>query len=315
MEMEARKPLDGMATSVMVGLCVIWGVQQVAIKSAAADITPLLQVALRSGIAGLAVLILMLVRQRKIPFSRETLRPGLLVGLLFSIEFMFVAEGLRFTTAAHMAVFLYTAPIFAALGLHFLVPEERLSALQWSGVGITFIGVIVAFLFGGHTATAPQASNMLLGDFFGLLAGMFWGMTTLVVRRSKLSSGSATMTLFYQLAGAFVLLGGLAWVTGQTHFRLSPVSFSSMVFQTVVVTFGSYLAWFSLMRRYQASRLGILSFMTPVFGIIAGVVFLHEPLKINFIAGALLILLGILTVSAEGMLGQWIAKKRLGKLR
>ncbi|KAB8307690.1 DMT family transporter [Rouxiella chamberiensis] len=313
--MEARKPLDGMATSVMVGLCVIWGVQQVAIKSAAADITPLLQVALRSGIAGLAVLILMLVRQRKIPFSRETLRPGLLVGLLFSIEFMFVAEGLRFTTAAHMAVFLYTAPIFAALGLHFLVPEERLSALQWSGVGITFIGVIVAFLFGGHTATAPQASNMLLGDFFGLLAGMFWGMTTLVVRRSKLSSGSATMTLFYQLAGAFVLLGGLAWVTGQTHFSLSPVSVSSMVFQTVVVTFGSYLAWFSLMRRYQASRLGILSFMTPVFGIIAGVVFLHEPLKINFIAGALLIMLGILTVSAEGMLGQWIAKKRLGKLR
>lgn len=308
--MEARKPLDGMATSVMVGLCVIWGVQQVAIKSAAADITPLLQVALRSGIAGLAVLILMLVRQRKIPFSRETLRPGLLVGLLFSIEFMFVAEGLRFTTAAHMAVFLYTAPIFAALGLHFLVPEERLSALQWSGVGITFIGVIVAFLFGGHAAAAPQASNMLLGDFFGLLAGMFWGMTTIVVRRSKLSSGSATMTLFYQLAGAFVLLGGLALLTGQTHFRLSPVSVSSMLFQTVIVTFASYLAWFSLMRRYQASRLGILSFMTPVFGIIAGVVLLHEPLKVNFILGAILIMLGIVTVSAEGILRGWIAKRR-----
>lgn len=308
--MEARKPLDGMATSVMAGLCVIWGVQQVAIKSAAADITPLLQVALRSGIAGLAVLILMLVRQKKIPFSRETLRPGLLVGLLFSIEFMFVAEGLRFTTAAHMAVFLYTAPIFAALGLHFLVPEERLSALQWSGVGITFIGVIVAFLFGGHADTAPQASNMLLGDFFGLLAGMFWGMTTIVVRRSKLSSGSATMTLFYQLAGAFVLLGGLALLTGQTHFRLSPVSVSSMLFQTVVVTFASYLAWFSLMRRYQASRLGILSFMTPVFGIIAGVVLLHEPLKVNFILGALLIMLGIVTVSAEGILRGWIAKRR-----
>ena len=51
--MDSRKPLDGFASSVMVGLCIIWGVQQVAIKSAAADITPLLQVALRSGIAGL----------------------------------------------------------------------------------------------------------------------------------------------------------------------------------------------------------------------------------------------------------------------
>lgn len=313
--MDSRKPLDGFASSVMVGLCIIWGVQQVAIKSAAADITPLLQVALRSGMAGLAVMILMLIRQRKIPFSAQTLRPGLLVGLLFSVEFMFVAEGLRFTTAAHMAVFLYTAPIFAALGLHFQVPEERLSRLQWSGVGITFLGVIVAFLFGGNNSAAPQASNMLLGDFFGLLAGAFWGMTTIVVRRSALSSGSATMTLFYQLAGAFVLLGAMALLTGQTQFRLTPVSVSSMVFQTVIVTFGSYLAWFSLMRRYQASRLGILSFMTPVFGIIAGVVFLHEPLRINFIAGALLIMLGILTVSAEGMLRQWIAKRRQRKLR
>lgn len=308
--MDPRKPLDGFASSVMIGLCIIWGVQQVAIKSAAADIAPLLQVALRSGLAGFAVMVLMLIRQRKIPFSAATLLPGLLVGLLFSVEFMFVAEGLRFTTAAHMAVFLYTAPLFAALGLHFLVPEERLSALQWAGVGVTFIGVIVAFMSGGHNGAVPQASNMLLGDFFGLLAGAFWGMTTIVVRRSALSSGSATMTLFYQLAGAFVLLGAMALLTGQTQLRFTPVSVSSMLFQTVIVTFASYLAWFSLLRRYQASRLGILSFMTPVFGIIAGVVLLHEPLKGNFILGALLILLGIMTVSAEGLLRQWVAKRR-----
>ncbi len=308
--MDPRKPLDGFASSVMIGLCIIWGVQQVAIKSAAADIAPLLQVALRSGLAGFAVMVLMLIRQRKITFSAATLLPGLLVGLLFSVEFMFVAEGLRFTTAAHMAVFLYTAPLFAALGLHFLVPEERLSALQWAGVGVTFIGVIVAFMFGGQNGAVPQASNMLLGDFFGLLAGAFWGMTTIVVRRSALSSGSATMTLFYQLAGAFVLLGAMALLTGQTQLRFTPVSVSSMLFQTVIVTFASYLAWFSLLRRYQASRLGILSFMTPVFGIIAGVVLLHEPLKGNFILGALLILLGIMTVSAEGLLRQWVAKRR-----
>jgi drug/metabolite transporter (DMT)-like permease len=118
------------------------------------------------------------------------------------------------------------------------------------------------------------------------------------------------MTLFYQLAGAFVLLGAMALLTGQTQLRFTPVSVSSMLFQTVIVTFASYLAWFSLLRRYQASRLGILSFMTPVFGIIAGVVLLHEPLKGNFILGALLILLGIMTVSAEGLLRQWVAKRR-----
>ena len=50
--------------------------------------------------------------------------------------------------------------------------------------------------------------------------------------------------------------------------------------------------------------------MTPVFGILAGVVFLHEPLKVNFILGAMLIMLGILTVSADSILRQWVARRR-----
>ena len=70
-----------------------------------------------------------------------------------------------------MSVFLYTAPVFAALGLHWLLPEERLTPLQWLGVAIAFAGIAVAFLGkGGQQA----ASNMLLGDAMGLMAGLLW---------------------------------------------------------------------------------------------------------------------------------------------
>jgi len=55
-----------------------------------------------------------------------SLWPGLTVGVLFALEFLLVAEGLRHTSASHMVVFLYTAPIFAALGLHWRLPAERL---------------------------------------------------------------------------------------------------------------------------------------------------------------------------------------------
>lgn len=40
------------------------------------------------------------------------------MGGLFGLEFLLVGEGMRHTSASHMVVFLYTAPIFAALGLH-----------------------------------------------------------------------------------------------------------------------------------------------------------------------------------------------------
>ena len=43
-----------------------------------------------------------------------TWRGGLLAGSLFGLEFFFISEGLQLTSAAHMSVFLYTAPIFTA---------------------------------------------------------------------------------------------------------------------------------------------------------------------------------------------------------
>ena len=71
-----------------------------------------------------------------------------------------------------MSVFLYTAPIFSALGLHFLLPSERLRPLQWLGVAVCFGGIAVSF--GGGLSWAEMDGRMLLGDAFGLLAGMSW---------------------------------------------------------------------------------------------------------------------------------------------
>ncbi|RBA28519.1 EamA/RhaT family transporter, partial [Acinetobacter junii] len=64
----------------------------------------------------------------------------------------------------------------------------------------------------------------------------------------------------------------------------------------------SFLAWFWLLRNYLASRLGVFSFLTPLFGIIFGVWLLDENIEVNFIFGTALVLLGILVVSLQGWL-------------
>ena len=221
-----------------------------------------------------------------------------MAGLLFGVEFLLVAQGLVYSTASHISVFLYTAPVFAALGLHWLLPEERLTPLQWLGVAIAFAGIAVAFLGKGD----PQAaSNMLLGDAMGLTAGLL-GATTVLIRKTRLSEAPASQTLFYQMVVAAVLLLAYAIATGQTGFRYSAAAVLSVSFQAVAVALTSYLAWFWLLRRYLASRLSILSFMTPLFGVSFGVLFLDEPLDAAFVLGALLVLGGILLVSGSALL-------------
>lgn len=283
----------------MVLLCALWGLQQVAIKVAAPDVAPIMQVALRSGLSAALVAAWARARRQPLDLLGAALRPGLLAGALFASEFLFVAEGLRHTTASHMALFLYTSPVFTALGLHFAVRAERLERLQWLGIGVAFAGIALAF--GGGLLGGGLGGGALLGDLFGVLAGAAWGATTVVVRRSALSEAPPAQTLLYQLLGGFVLLLLAAALAGQLgRVTLTPIAWGSLLFQGVVVSFASYLAWFWLLRRYLATRLSVFSFMTPLFGVSFGVLLLGEPLTPAFGGGALLVLLGIALVSGAG---------------
>ncbi|MET1081272.1 MAG: DMT family transporter [Pseudomonas sp.] len=298
-----RKGADAFLFGVMLLLCALWGLQQVAIKVAAADIAPLLQVALRSGIAAVLVGLLMTLRGGWQGLRQGTWRPGLLAGALFALEFLFIAVGLHYTSASHMSVFLYTAPIFSALGLHLRLPSERLGRLQWGGIGLCFLGIALAF--GGDLSWSALDGRMLFGDALGLCAGMAWGATTVVVRSSSLSEASPSLTLFYQLFVAFILLLAFALCSGQLQpLRLTPVSLGSVLFQGVLVSFVSYFTWFWLLRRYLASNMAVFSFMTPLFGVTFGVLILAEPLSLNFVLGAGLVLLGITLVSGHA----WLAR-------
>ncbi|MCY1288074.1 putative cystine transporter YijE [compost metagenome] len=298
-----RKGADGFLLQLMVVLCIIWGMQQVMIKMAAPDIAPIMQAVGRSAIAALLVGLLMCWRGGWEGMRHGTLGAGLAAGVLFALEFLFIALGLQYTTASHMAVFLYTAPIFSALALHFLLPSERLRSLQWLGIAVCFGGVAVAF--GGGMDFASMDRRMLLGDALGVLGGAAWGFTTVVVRTTRLSEAPPSLTLFYQLFVAAILLLLVAVAIGDVgKVRLTPLGVGSVLFQGVLVSFFSYFAWFWLLRRYLASNIGVFSFMTPLFGVTFGVLLLDEPLTFNFIAGAVLVLLGITLVSSE----QWVRR-------
>ena len=300
--MNERKALDQTASSLMIVLCMVWGLQQVILKMAASDISPLMQIGLRSGLAALLLLPLVLLDQKSQLMNPKNVKAGALVAVLFSLEFFLLAQALQLTSASHAVVLLYTAPIFVALGLHWKLPSERLTILQWTGIGIAFIGIVVTFIRPQQIGVNTFQQQMLWGDLYALAAAIAWAATTVTVRLSSLAQAAVTQTLFYQLAGSFILLLGLAFFMGQAVVQWTPLVIGSLAFHTLIVSFASFLAWFWLLRNYLASRLGVFSFLTPLFGIIFGVWLLDENIEANFIFGTALVLLGILVVSLQGWL-------------
>jgi len=293
-----HESVDLRAISLMVLLCMTWGVQQVFIKALATDMAPVMQMSLRSGAAALLVFALIGCRGGTL-YSHDTWRPGIFAGILFAIEFLCIGEGLKYTSASRMVVFLYSTPILTAIALHWKFPEERLNLVQWLGVLTAFAGLVSAFL-GNHLYISTKAtSQQLLGDFLALLAAISWAATTVLIRSSSLSRAPATLTLWYQLSVCFVVLMVLALLTGQTSFVSSPHLWANLLFQSVAVSFGSLLIWFWLLRRYPASQLGVFTFLTPLFGVLFGVWLLNETLSPAFVVGALLAMAGIVVVNGH----------------
>ena len=291
---DRKTRLDAVAVSSLVLCCALWGLNHTFTKLTLADVPPLVQAGLRS--LGAAVLVALWAVWRGISLSPRngTLAGGLLAGTLFAAEFAAIFVGLQYTLASRMIVFIYLAPFMVALGMPLVAASERPTPRQLLGLAAAFGGV--AWAFGDALGSAGAGSRQWLGDALGVLAAVLWAATTLAIRGSRLASASPEQTLFYQLAVSGVLLISASLAVGETWPALAslgarPLGF--MAFQTVVITFASYLLWFWLVRHYPATAVTSFTLLTPLFGLLTAVWLLDEPLTLRLGVACAAVVLGI----------------------
>lgn len=272
---ERLNHLDGRAVVLLLVCCLLWGLQQIVAKATLPLMPPISQAALRSGVA--ALLVWAWARRRGTPLFKAdgTLPGGLLAGLLFATEFVCIYIGLGHTDASRLVVLVYLAPFVVAAGMPFITRAEKLAPMQVAGLLLGFVAVVLAF--SDSMGGPPRGDQRWLGDMLSVLAAMLWGATTLTIRATRLAVAPPEKTLFYQLAVSAVALTVLAWARGEAWPASWPATLlGSLFFQTVVVAFVSYLAWFWLVRHYPATRLSSFTFLTPLFGLLFGWLLLGE---------------------------------------
>lgn len=295
--MQQRLTVDAKAIAILVLLCALWGLQQVAIKVAVADgLPPFLQAAIRSAVAALLVAAWIGLRQgprslRGMVGRGSGWLPGLILAAFFAIEFLTLFPGLKLTTASRGVLFLYTAPFFVALGAHLFLPAERLQPRQALGLLVAFAGVALAFANG-----LAGGGGSIGGDMLCLVAAMAWAATTIMVKSvPALRRLPAASLLLYQLAGSVPILLAAAAMSGElTHFPTAPaLAWIALAYQTVVIAFASYLLWFWLVTHYPATQIAGFTFLTPLFGILAGSWLLGEHASLALLAGLVAIAIGM----------------------
>ncbi len=289
---ERRDGIDAFAAGAMVVLTLSWGLNQVLVKVANAGYNPVLLTVGRSAIA--AVLVFLWCHWRGIRiFERDgTLPAGILVGVLFGIEFVLMFFGLDYTSAARGTLVFNTMPFWVLLGAHFWL-GEKITATKFAGLVLAFAGVALVFSDKGSLG----AGGGLKGDLMLLAAGAAWGATIIIIKVSRLNTASAEKTLLYQLVVSSIFSIPLVPLAGPLLREPSILATASLLVQAVYVVSFTYVVWFWLMRRYPASGLSSFTFLSPVFGVVFAVALLGEPFSWRILVAMLLIVAGLIIVN------------------
>ena len=293
--MARKERIDAVGGAFLVGFSALLGLNQVLVKLVNAGFAPAFQAGLRSALAFLPVLIFALLMRKRLSLRDGSFRPGVICGLLFSVEFVLLFMALDFTTVSRASIFFYTMPVWVTLGAHFLIPGEGMTKAKALGLVLAVSGVALAL--SGNAAPATEWA--LVGDVMCLLAALCWAAIALTARTTAFSKAIPEMQLLYQLAVSAPAMIAFAVLTGDTVREPTEAHLAILFFQSFVVVGMGFLTWFWVLSVYPASDMASFGFLAPVFGVFFGWLVFDDALTPQLVAALALVGLGIVLVNRK----------------
>ncbi len=281
--------IDLVGVLILVGLTMLWGVNYPVVKVTNHGLSPVFNSLARSVIASILGIIYCLSTKKPLFHRDIRLFHGFMTGMLFGSEFICIYLGLMYTDAARTAILLNLSAFVVALGA-WAVVKERMGTMRIVGMILAFLGAYMVLQ--GKPKTWTPA--MLLGDIFAIGGAVFWGATTVYIKKYLAERMHPINTFLYQLVFSipiifvFAVLLEPRWVIG-----LTPDIVAGVLYSSVVVAFASYLIWFKMIHTYPISQLAVFTLLTPIFGTAAGGIFLHEQMTTGLVTGLVLVCAGI----------------------
>jgi drug/metabolite transporter (DMT)-like permease len=267
---------------------VLWASTFTLFKVAWREIDPVAFTGLRFGAMVLLGVGLLGATQSRVPLQRKDLPALLASGLTgyFLYQMGFIL-GLDRTSAVATAVLIATSPIWSIL-VAWALGRERPSRTQLAGVAVGFAGVAVFLRAWGAFGSATW------GDLLSLMAAAAFGAYGVVNQPlSRRYSGVQLMAYGLLSGGLLVALVGVPAMMHQDWGAVSGTSWLILAYAIVGPVYLAYVLWNWAIKRRGIARTVVYGFFTPVVAAALAVVWLHEPLHPEQVAGAVLVLAGL----------------------
>ena len=276
-------------------LGLIWGSSFLLIKVAVDELGPLPLVTVRIGLAALVMLAFLRATGRAWPRKRIESYTLIFVGVMnTAVPFTLITWGEQEIDSGLATVLNATVPLFTLVFAHFLLADERISLSKIGGLLVGFGGVV---LLASRDADS-SSSNALSGQLAMLAAAGCYGISVTLIRRNLRQVDSYTVAGYSLAVGALVML-----VVTLLAAPLPDMDAISLKTVAAVITLGllntvvAYFLFYNLISTWGATRAALVTYAMPPIGVTLGAIFLDEAVDWKIVAGAALILGGIVLVN------------------
>ena len=276
-------------------LALLWGGNSVSIKIGLQDIPPLALAVARFLLALFAVGSWAIIQRIPIAIKRGELLPLLCLSTIFLLQIISLNVGTKFTSASRSTILINTAPFFTVLFAHFWVPGDRLSVSKVVGISLAFFGVLLTF--GNKLKIEVQPS--LFGDLVVLVSGCLLGLRMVATKLFVQFIHPYRLLIWMMIFSLPCFLGLSLLLEREASYQLSISSIVAILYQGVVVAGFCFVTWTSVLKKYSPSRLVVLFFTTPLFGVLLSHLLLGDEISPSLIIGAGLVALGIYMVNRQ----------------
>lgn len=211
-----------------------------------------------------------------------------LYGATAAAHFVLYIAALSYTTIAHAATLVYTAPAWIAV-LSALVLRERLSALGYAGIAVAMAGV--AILAGFEPRLSPR---VLAGDALALVSAVAFAIYSVAGRRERHAYPLLAYAFWVYLAAAVALAIPAASTFDPAHY--TPGRIMALLALGLVPLALGHTLYNASVRSVSATVTNLISTQEVTLGIALGALFLAEIPSWTSLAGAAVALAGVALV-------------------
>jgi drug/metabolite transporter (DMT)-like permease len=288
--------------------CILWGSATPAIKIAydLFGISPddtasrVLLAGTRFIIAGIMTIVFGSLVSGKMLLPRKGSAKYIVILAMFQTvgQYFFFFMSLAHTSGVRGSIINASGNFFAILLAAYLFKLEKMSPRKILGCVIGFVGVVL--ILGGNALLDMGQPVTLQGEGAMLAAALFYALSGCCI---KVFSGKENPVVLsgYQFALGGVILSVLGLIMGGSLNFASTGCFLNLLYMGFISA-GAYTVWGILLKYNPVSRVSVLGFTNPVFGVILSALFLgenREAFSFTGIIALVLVAMGIIIVNTE----------------